>query len=689
MPILTHSAQIAGIESANETSAVDLMTDILATSDLAAASSNPNDVVRSQADNGYRFLGFNLRTYADPTISVQAGKDVASLVQQKAFRVGIDYLIPRSNIISTQLGGYGSVVCQAVSAGLPTFFNSSVPCRPTGSTAAANRTAALAQFATLLGGVFENKTGGCTNVATSWCFANSTSHNQIHIGLLTFSYDSGVLYAANQVSANARAVGLDVVVEPFGLCPLIGICPPYNYHFNMLIRSFGFGEPSFWLLWGEFNSVNDLCISGVDTPTCSPNSGNLWGLHDAQIDAFTNTMHNDPNYGDFFQAAKNVLGKIYADADFLAMFSFGYSYGERVSLYHGYFNRPDQGIGGWYTIPFEAVHVHRTDLPYDQTLVHPSDNPMRAFTLALSSDHYYVNRWNVGGTFGIILNSMYEGADTLNYQDATDYSLQPLVATLPKGTDLQSAVVGGQPGLIIKYRINPTSPSRPALYGGGPGSSSYGTLVTVDDYKNTLDYIKAERPFNFASLLAELYSYSTTCDNIYGPCPSGTHDTLEMDLNATAGGYLKLYDTNIFPTYAPYWCDASGNHSCLVRANNQHHWDQEPDRGNLDEYKMADYSTYGPFRLVSHVPGVSITVERQGSFVVPYWLSPADTTGNGFTDFAKITQGHCDPLNPACTPQGLTLTPSVIFSSPILTILLAIPVVLAVLTKRRQIKSCS
>ncbi len=617
-----------------------------------------HSIVRERIDLGFSWLGFNYHVWSDPSVSNAA--DISNLTSYKAFRVAIDYSIPRINIVASQLGGNGYATCEAATDAWGIWMNSSLGCRPTGTTNTANRTAAVASLSSLVGTVFTNKTSGCTEVMTSWCFANVTSGNQIRMNLYVPNYDSVKLYAAEQISNNMRAVGFDLATVAITLADLSDRLQ--NYHFNLLISGYSFSSPRPDWLYDTFHSSQDLCRGSPDTFGCVPNSGNGWGLHDSELDNYLQTIKTDFNLSKIQAADANALAKLYNDAEFLVIYTRVTSSGANIFNYHGYFNRLGQGIQSPASVLFSWPLMHRTDLDFNYTAIHPSDSPVRPFTFGITFDISISRRWEFANQWGVMVNQAIERAG-LNYLDPMNYSLQPFVAAVPsthEGT-LANATVDGQPGLIVKYRLNPVSNfNRPAFLANNQ-------LVRIEDYEATLDYAKAEKVPSFYPLLDVLSSYQLT-DELKAdgtPGTDGVMDTLVMRLNST--GYWRLYDTNLEPTYCRYW--GGPDHDCSTVGDNVHYNFEPTGQAQLD---MLGNSTTGPFKVTSHVPGVSLVLERN----MAYWRSIADTDGGGVSDFLELVRDHTNPLVPTddnYTPPVSTPVFIPIFNLAILATLPAVP----------------
>jgi hypothetical protein len=652
--------------------------------DEASLCSTANVECRTQDDLGFSWLGFNQRSWCDPYLA--HGCDGANLTQYLDYRLAVDFAIPRANIVASQFLGNGFATCQFATPSWGPYFDNSLTCNPTGSASstAGNSTQIWAhlnaltvnfptKFAWATGGACST---GVTNSTSGQCFTNATAGRPIQIYLLTPNYDSVQYYAATQIGNNLQKAGFDLItIPPPGPIWLNAL---NNYYFNQIILAFGFTNNIPDVLYTTFDSSQDLCTTGVGTTGCVAGSNNFSGVHDPTLDGYVRTIHTGTSASAIATADKNALERIYNQAWFLPMYSRKLIAGVRTNLYHGYFNEPGQGPENPYALNWEFMKLHSISCLGDNAptlLQSPCDNPTRPFTIDLASDIGHVNPWETlteGSVWDFIPASATgnqaapSSGAALNLLDPNTYALTPWVSPLPTVTIVGSGSMYPGTSIICNPTIPATSceqivytiTNRAAFIGnGGAGGSAAGPrFVFAADYKATLDYAKLENVPAFQDLFSVMPNYNA----------SG--NTLTMNLNTT--GSFRLYETNLQPTDARYWCTTS---ACTAA---RHTWNEEPTT-EAGQLAMFGNSTTGPFIITQH----DLTTGEIDYAQNPYYFQnvlAAPAPDNLCTEFQFLTgfvpSFSCICYCPVIPTFGLALLGS----------LVVIPAIVTASKRRRQ-----
>ena len=581
--------------------------------DESSLCATPNVDCKVQDDLGFFWTSFNQRSYCDPSLT--HGCDAANVTQYQDYRLAVDSGIPRANIVASQLLGNGFPTCQFATPAWGAYYDTSLTCNPTGSAGStagnpvniwAHLNALTVNFPTKFAwATGATCTGGVTNSTSGQCFTNVTAGRPVQINLLTPIYDAVRVYAGNQISANLQKAGFDLIAKDVPFSPVLANALNY-YQFNQMILGFGFTNNIPDVLFGTFDSSQDLCHNvPVGSAGCTPFSGNLWGINDPTLDGYVRTIHTSTSASAIATADKNALERLYSQGWWLTMYSRKLISGSRTDLYHGYFNEVGQGPENFYAFNWEFLKIHSAGCLGDNApsgaigsvLASPCDNPTRPFTVDLASDITYVNPWDTlsGGTVwdSIVASATGNqaapsGGAILNLLNPNDYSLTPWVSPLPTVTLVSSGAM--YPGTSTVCA--PTAPAtgceqivytiknQGAFIGNGKvGTAAGPRLITAADYKSTLDYAFQQAVPAFADLQSVTKSYSV----------SG--NTLTINLNST--GLFRTFETDLSPTDARYWCTTS---ACTAAA----HTGTEEPTTEAGQLNMFGNSTTGPFVVTLH-----------------------------------------------------------------------------------------
>jgi extracellular solute-binding protein (family 5) len=668
-----YSSRLSDIESGSADAAASLYGGFNP-ADEASLCSTANVECRTQDDLGFAWTAFNQRSWCDPSLA--HGCDAENVTQYLDYRLAIDYAIPRANIVATQLLGNGLPTCQFATPAWSPYFDGSLICNPTGAAGSTegNTTQIWAHLNTLtvnFPAKFAWATGAAcsgfpTNTTSGQCFTNVTAGRPIQINLLTPNYDAVQMYAGTQIAANLQKAGFDLFEKSVPFSPDL-LNALNNFDFNQMILSFIFTNNIPDVLFTTFDSSLESCPLEIQTVPCG---SNFLGVHDSVLDGYVRTIHTSTSVAAVATADKNALERIYNQAWFLTTYSRKLISAVRTDLYHGYFNEPGQGTENPYAFNWEFMKLHSIGCLGDNapTLLQTScDNPTRPLTVDTASGIAHVNPWETL-TEGSVWDSIVASATgnqaapssgaVLNLLDPNTYALTPWVSPLPTVTLVSSGSM--YPGTSIVCapvapatsceQITYTITNQAAFIGNGRLRSAAGPrFVTAADYKATLDYAFYQGVPAFADLQSVTQGYSA----------SG--NTLTIDLNST--GLFRLYETNLQPTDARYWCTTS---ACTVAA---HTWVEEPtiEAGQLT---MLGNSTTGPFVVTLH----NLTTGEIDYAQNPYYLQNVLAASAG----PKCTEFHYLMIS----TLGCTI-PSPTFGLTIIGSLAAIPAI-AIASKRRR-----